>query len=156
VLFTARAACRGCRSSSPSGAAAPPLAITLSDVYRYRLVAREPIDGRDCYVVAFAPRDRRAPLYEGRAWIDAATFGMARVAAAQTGLKGRSRRRNRPTTSRWTRRDAGGSRESNVRQTYEGAAVKTPIHRLLVIERYEVNPADFRPPAAPRRTRPPT
>jgi hypothetical protein len=30
-----------------------------------------------------------------------------------------------------------------VRQTYEGASVRTPIHRLLVIDRDEVNPPDF-------------
>src|SRR5258708_5990026 len=126
----------------PERAAAPPLAITLSDVYRYRLVTREPVDGRDCYVVAFGPHDRRAPLYEGRAWIDAATFGMVRVSASQTGLKG-------PITAseqddEFTL-DSGRWRlaRSNVRQTYEGASVRTPIHRLLMIDRYEVNPPGF-------------
>ena len=68
---------------------------------------------------------------------------MARVAAAQTGLKGPI------TASEQTddfAADAAGRwrlARSNVRQTYEGAAVRTPIHRLLVIERDEVNPADF-------------
>ena len=142
VLFTARGGVPRLPIIEPERAAAPPLAITLSDVYRYRLVGRETANGRDAYIVAFAPRDRRAPLYEGRAWIDAATFGMVRVSAAQTGLKG-------PITvseqadefqledGRW--RPA----RSNVRQNYEGAAIKTPIHRLLVIDRYEVNPSDF-------------
>jgi hypothetical protein len=143
VLFTARDGVPKLPIIEPERAAAPPLAITLSDVYRYRLVGREPIDGRDCYVGAFAPRDGRAPLYEGRAWIDAATFGMARVAAAQTGLKGPITASEQTddfamdTPGRWR------LARSNVRQTYEGAAVRTPIHRLLVIERDEVNPADF-------------
>ena len=42
----------------------------------------------DFDVVAFAPRQNGAALYEGRAWIDATTFAMVRVSAAQTGLKG--------------------------------------------------------------------
>src|SRR5258708_23078828 len=87
-LFTARGGAPRLPIIEPERAAAPPLAITLSDVYRYRLVTREPVDGRDCYVVAFGPRDQRAPLYEGRAWIDAATFGMVRVSASRTGVKG--------------------------------------------------------------------
>jgi hypothetical protein len=32
---------------------------------------------------------------------------------------------------------------SDVRQTYEGASVRTPIHRLLTIDRHLVNAADF-------------
>ena len=126
----------------PERAAAPPLAITLSDVYRYRLAGREPVAGRDCYVVSFEPRDRGAALHEGRAWIDAASFGMVRVAAAQSGLKG-------PITASEQTDDfaleEGRWRlaRSNVRQTYEGASVRTPIHRLLVIESYGVNPRDF-------------
>jgi hypothetical protein len=143
VLFTPRGGVPHLPIIEPERAAAPPLAITLSDLYRYRLVARELLNGRDCYVVAFAPRDRRAPLFEGRAWIDAATFGMVRVSAAQTGLKG-------PITASEQdddfRPDAAGRwrlARSNVRQTYEGASVRTPIHRLLVIDRDEVNPPDF-------------
>ena len=127
----------------PERAAAPPLAITLSDVYRYRLDGRERLNGRDCYIVAFAPRQRDAALYEGRAWIDTASFAMVRASAAQTGLKG-------PITASeqiddFIMEDAGHWRlaRSNVRQTYEGASVRSPIHRLLIIERYEVNPSDF-------------
>jgi hypothetical protein len=127
----------------PERAAAPPLAITLTDVYRYRLAGREPMNGRDCYVVAFAPRDRRAPLYEGRAWIDAATFGMARVSAAQTGLKGSITASEQLDDFTPDRPGRWRLARSNVRQTYEGASVRTPIHRLLVIDRYEVNPPDF-------------
>src|SRR5262245_41769054 len=72
----------------PERAAAPPLAITLSDLYTYRLAGRETIDGRPAYVVAFTPRDSDAALFSGRAWIDEATFGLMRVSAVQTGLKG--------------------------------------------------------------------
>ncbi len=143
VLFTARNGVPRLPIIEPERAAAPPLAITLSDVYRYRLVAREPLNGRDCYLVAFAPRDRGAALYEGRAWIDAATFGMVRVSAAQTGLKGPITASEQ--TDDFTADAALLSRlaRSSVRQTYEGASVRTPIHRLLVIDRHEVNPPDF-------------
>lgn len=139
VRFDARGGVPRLPIIEPERAAAPPLAITLSEVYRYRLVGREP----GVYVVAFTPRDPRAPLYEGRAWIDAQTFGIVRISAAQTGLKGSitaSEQVDDFTTDgpqRWR------LARSNVRQTYEGASVRTPIHRLLVIDRYEANPPDF-------------
>jgi hypothetical protein len=127
----------------PERAAAPPLAITLSDVYRYRLAGRETVAGRPAYVVAFEPRASDAPLYRGRAWIDAATFGLARVSAVQTGLKGPI------TASEQTddfAPDAAGRwllTRSDVRQTYEGASVRSPIHRLLVVARHELNAPTF-------------
>jgi hypothetical protein len=127
----------------PERAAAPPLAITLSDVYAYRLAGRERIHGRDAYTVSFSPRSGGGALYKGRAWIDAATFGMVRVAAAQTGLKGAITASEQADDFAM---DAAGRwllARSDVRQTYEGASVRTPIHRLLVIERHIVNAPDF-------------
>ena len=127
----------------PERASAPPLAITLSDVYAYRLAGRERIRGRDAYVVAFSPRDGGASLFKGRAWIDAATFGIVRVAAAQTALKGAITASEQADDFE---RDAAGRwllTRSDVRQTYEGASVRTPIHRLLVVDRHAVNAADF-------------
>jgi hypothetical protein len=94
-------------------------------------------------VIAFAPRDGRAPLYKGRVWIDAATFGMMRVAAAQTGLTGAITASEQADdfapdeTGRWL------LTRSDVRQTYEGASVRTPIHRLVVVTRHSVNAPDF-------------
>jgi len=127
----------------PERAAAPPLAITLSDLYTYRLDGRETIAGRPAYVVAFAPRDHDAALFSGRAWIDATTFGMARVSAVQTGLKG-------PITASEQRDEYALDEEgrwllsrSDVHQTYEGASIRTPIHRRVVLERHEINPSDF-------------
>lgn len=127
----------------PERAAAPPLAITLNELYRYRLQGRDTIDGRPCYVIAFEPRDRRAPLYAGRAWIAADAFAMVRVSAVQTGLRGPI------TASEQTDefRDDGHGRwllaRSDVRQTYEGASVRTPIHRLLILDGHDVNAPDF-------------
>jgi hypothetical protein len=127
----------------PERAAAPPLAITLSDVYAYRLAGRERLRGRDAYVVAFSPRAGGDSLYKGRAWIDAATFGMLRVAAAQTALKGAITASEQADDFELD--DAGRwlLARSDVRQTYEGASVRTPIHRLLVIARHAVNAGDF-------------
>ena len=127
----------------PERASAPPLAITLSDVYAYRLAGRERIRGREAYVVTFSPRHAGESLYKGRAWIDAATFGMVRVAAAQTELMGAITASEQADDFEL---DAAGRwllARSDVRQTYEGASVRTPIHRLLVVGRHAVNAADF-------------
>jgi hypothetical protein len=124
-----------------------PLTITLTSVYRYRLEGRDSVDGRRCYVIAFTPQVRGA-LFEGRAWIDEQTFAMARVAAAQTGLTGPVVASEQTDTYA---PDAAGRwllTRSDIRQTYEGASVRTPIHRLLAIVRHDVNATDF---AARRR-----
>ena len=126
----------------PERVAAPPLAIALTEAYRYRLTGRETIGKTPCYIVAFAPRNRKAALYEGRAWIAAETFALVRVSAVQTGLRG-------PVTASEQTDDFQESEghwllsRSDVRQTYEGAAVRTPIHRLMVIDRHEINSAAF-------------
>src|SRR4029078_9229924 len=43
----------------PERVASPPLAITLSDVYRYRLNGRETLGGILCYTVGFEPDPSR-------------------------------------------------------------------------------------------------
>ena len=76
----------------PERVASPPLAITLTDIYRYRLAGRETVGGTLCYVVAFEPDPARGaegtPLFRGRAWIAADSFAMLKVSATQTGLRG--------------------------------------------------------------------
>jgi hypothetical protein len=127
----------------PERAAAPPLAITLSDLYRYSLVGREPCAGATCYVVAFDPIDSRRALFRGRAWISARDFAMVRVAAMQTGLRGAIV--SSEQIDEFTRRNEGVwlLARSEVRQIYEGAGHRTPIHRVLTVSSQEVNPADF-------------
>lgn len=127
----------------PERVASPPLAVTLTNVYRYRLVGEEPANGVRCYVVAFEPVQRGVTLFEGRAWIAMDDFGMVRVAARQTALRG-------PIVSSEQvddfRRHAPGVwllDTSDVRQIYEGAAHRTPIHRRLTIDSHEVDPPDF-------------
>jgi hypothetical protein len=127
----------------PERVASPPLAITLGDLYDYRLDGEARVDAVRCYIVSFRPRDRSAPLFSGRAWIAADSFAMVKVSAAQTGLRG-------PIVSSEQedgyRRHADGVwllARSDVRQIYEGAAHRTPIHRVLQMVAHDVNPPDF-------------
>lgn len=127
----------------PERVASPPLAIALSDVYTYALDRRETVDGVPCYVVSFAPIDRKRSLFAGTVWIAADTFAMVKVSAVQTGLRGPI------VSSEQTdefRPDANGLwllARSDVRQLYEGAGHRTPIHRVLAIDRQDVNPGSF-------------
>jgi hypothetical protein len=127
----------------PERVAAPPLEITLSSLYRYTLAGRERLGDAWCYVVAFEPADDSRALFRGRAWIAADTFAMRRVAAVQTGLRG-------PIVSseqvdEFAPHPAGVwlLARSEVRQIYEGAAHRTPIHRVLAIASHDVNPPGF-------------
>ena len=126
----------------PERVASVPLAIELSDVYRYALSGVETVAGRQCYVVRFEPAVTGRTVFRGTAWIAADDFGVVKVAATQVGLRG-------PIVSsdqidEFTLVDGMWLlRESRVNQIYEGAAHRTPIERLLTIARTEVNPQDF-------------
>lgn len=127
----------------PERVAAPPLVIRLSDVYRYRLDGEETHDGIRCYVVAFEPLDTTATLFRGRAWIAMDTFAMVRVAATQTRLRGAIISSEQVDEFREAAPGTWLLAQSDVRQIYEGPGHRTPIHRLLRIERYEIDPPDF-------------
>lgn len=64
-----------------------PLDIALDEEYRYVLLGRDRIDGRDCYALSFEPIARDRSLYEGRVYIDSALFTRLRMEAVQNGLK---------------------------------------------------------------------
>jgi hypothetical protein len=64
-----------------------PLDITLDEGYRYRLVGRNRVDGRDCYELEFTAVTRDAARFEGRVFIDAQRFARVRMDAVQIGLK---------------------------------------------------------------------
>ncbi len=75
----------------PEKAAAMPLEVHFTKEYRYGLRGSEVIDGRDCWVVEFAPN--AAPqeghsLYRGTVWIDKKIFARVRTKAVQLGLQG--------------------------------------------------------------------
>ena len=126
----------------PERVASPPLTITLSDVYRYRLAGRETIGTTPCYVVAFDPASE-APLFRGRAWIATDSFAMVRVAAAQTRLRGPIVASEQVDEFEQVREGIWLLARSDVRQTYEGASYRTPIHRVLAMTSHDINPVDF-------------
>jgi hypothetical protein len=130
----------------PERVSTPPLTVTLDAAYRYRLAAPDRVEGRECEVVAFEPRDASRPGFRGRAWIDALDFGLVRLDAVQTGLRGAivSSRQ----VDEFTPRDVAGTRvwllrRSAVHQMYEGPAHRTPIDRVLDLAAIEVDPPDF-------------
>ncbi len=143
VSFTANGGVPRLPIIEPERVATPPLEIALTEAYRYRLAGTETIAGRPCYVVAFSPRSRKTTLFAGRAWIAADSFGLVRVAAVQTALRGPVTASEQTDEFETTRDGYSLLVRSDVRQTYEGAAIRTPIHRLMVIDRHEINPADF-------------
>ncbi|MFL6280950.1 MAG: hypothetical protein ACJ731_12620 [Vicinamibacterales bacterium] len=131
----------------PERVASPPLAIALTDVYRYRLDRRETIGSTLCYVVSFQPDQTRADksvtLFRGTAWIAADSFAMLKVSAAQTALRGPIVASEQVDDFREARPGVWLLARSDVRQMYEGAAHRTPIHRVLAIDRQEINSSDF-------------
>jgi hypothetical protein len=143
VLFTAKNGVPRLPIIEPERVAVVPLTITLTSVYRYELDRREIVDGRPCYVIRFAPQDAAGTRFRGRAWIDERTFGIARVSAVQTGLTGPIVASEQTdsfapdSSGRWL------LARSEIDQTYEGASVRTPIHRLLILDRHEINAPDF-------------
>jgi len=64
-----------------------PLDIVLDEGYRYALLGREKVQGRECYVIAMHPLATDRSLYEGRVYIDTKIFARVRMDAVQTGVK---------------------------------------------------------------------
>lgn len=127
----------------PERVASPPLTITLDRFYRYRLAGDERVGGIDCYVIAFEPVNEERSLFRGRAWIAADSFAMVRVAATQTRLTGAIVSSEQVDDFREVQPGIWLLSRSDVRQIYEGAAHRTPIHRLLSIDAHEIDPPDF-------------
>jgi hypothetical protein len=74
----------------PEKAAALPLEIHFTKQYRYRLRGSDRIDGRDAWLVDFAPAgpDSTGKLYQGTVWIDKQLYCRLRTRAVQIGLQG--------------------------------------------------------------------
>ncbi|HYH47064.1 MAG TPA: hypothetical protein VEG34_15385 [Thermoanaerobaculia bacterium] len=76
----------------PEKAAALPLEITFNTRYRYRLRGSEEIDGRQAWVIDFAPAAGEdataAKLHRGTVWVDKALYTRLRTRAVQLGLEG--------------------------------------------------------------------
>lgn len=74
----------------PEKAASLPLEIHFSKQYRYRLRGSDTLDGREAWVVDFAPSGPGEPgkLYQGSVWVDKQTYARLRTRAVQIGLEG--------------------------------------------------------------------
>ena len=74
----------------PEKAASLPLEIHFTKQYRYRLRGSAALDGRDAWVVDFAPAgaDQSGRLYQGTVWIDKQLYSRLRTRAVQIGLQG--------------------------------------------------------------------
>lgn len=126
----------------PERVSAPPLAIVLGRAYRYRREPDATMRGVRCYVVRFEPAGA-GPSFSGRAWISVEGFHMVRVAAAQTGLRGPIVSSEQVDEFREFAPGLWLLARSEVRQLYEGAGHRTPIHRVLALDSVEVNPSGF-------------
>ena len=47
--------------------------------YRFALVAQEPVDGQNCYVLQLTPKRNEPELVNGKAWVDAGNFQIRRI-----------------------------------------------------------------------------
>jgi hypothetical protein len=70
----------------PEKVLTPPLDLTLTNDYRYRLDDVAEVDGVRCYVIRFDPTKAGATRYRGTVWIDTATFRRVKLQATQTDL----------------------------------------------------------------------
>jgi hypothetical protein len=127
----------------PERVASPPLAIALTEAYRYTLAGQAVLAGVPCYVVAFEPLDRAASLFSGRAWIARDSFALVRVAAVQTNLRGPIVSSEQIDDFRQDRDAFWLLARSEVRQLYEGAGHRTPIHRVMTVRQHDINPPAF-------------
>jgi undecaprenyl-diphosphatase len=130
----------------PERVSEPPLTISLTEVYRYKLEGREKRQGRDAYVVSFAPKAEGRSLFRGRAWIDASGFDMLRVEASQTALRGAivsSQQEDEFVPVPVGAATAWLLGRSETHQVYAGAGHRTPIHRVLSLTTHDPNPPGF-------------
>jgi hypothetical protein len=127
----------------PERVASMPLAIELTDAYEYALDGLDRVDGVRCYAVRFQPLPGDDTMFRGKAWIAADSFGLVKVAATQVRLRGPIVSSEQVDEFTRVEPDLWLLRRSRIDQVYEGPAHRTPIERVLTIDRHDVNPADF-------------
>ena len=124
----------------------PPLLITLDETYRYALAGEELVGGSRCYVVGFEPELGARGLASGRAWIDTKEFTLRRLHVVQRDLHGAIVSSEQVDelgpvavdgTTVWL------PVETKIFQSYEGAGLRTPIHRTISVRHYDVNNPGF-------------
>ncbi len=74
----------------PEKSAILPLEITFTKEYRYRLRGTEDVDGREAWVIDFAPLERQEGevLSQGTVWVDREMYARLKTRAVQVGLEG--------------------------------------------------------------------
>lgn len=131
----------------PERVSSPPLTITLSDLYTYRLEGTEVLErggaSVPAYIVAFRPLVQTVPAFRGRAWIAQDSFAVLRVSAVQTGLRGAIVASEQTDDFVEAAPGLWALARSDVRQLYEGAGHRTPIHRVLELREHAFNVPDF-------------
>ncbi len=124
-----------------------PLDIHLNKDYSYRLLGRDKVDGRECYLLEFAPLPGKERLYRGRVWIDAGIFAKVKISSVQSGL-------TPPVTSndeQDTYAPAPGSGENPLwvllridgQQRHTLAGVNLIVMREVVFSDFVLNSPDF-------------
>ncbi|HEX3131206.1 MAG TPA: hypothetical protein VH394_27975 [Thermoanaerobaculia bacterium] len=139
----------------PEKAAALPLQIHFTKQYRYRLRGTDKVDGRDAWVVDFAPAGPGEPgkLYQGTVWVDRQIYARLKTRAVQVGLEGEVI--SNEETMTYTPIDANGqpaawSGESFVlplkivaQQILSVVNATTVVERETELTEVKVNSADF-------------
>lgn len=75
----------------PEKSATLPLEINFTKEYRYRLRGTATVEGRDCWVVDFAPAEavpEGKVLNQGTVWVDREIYARVKTRAVQVGLQG--------------------------------------------------------------------
>ena len=125
----------------PEKAAALPLEIHFTKEYRYRLRGSDQIDGRDAWVVDFAPAGpgEKGKLYQGSVWIDKQLYSRLRTRAVQVGLEGEVL--SNEETLLYTPVDANGQAAPWSAQSYilplrlVGQQILSVVNNSTVVER---------------------
>ncbi|HEY3571164.1 MAG TPA: hypothetical protein VGP73_24780 [Thermoanaerobaculia bacterium] len=139
----------------PEKAAALPLEIHFTKEYRYRLRGSDRIDGRDAWVVDFAPagQGEKGKLYQGSVWIDKQLYSRLRTRAVQVGLEGEVL--SNEETLFYTPVDANGQAAPWSAQSYilplrlAGQQILSVVNNSTVVERetrltdVRINAPDF-------------
>lgn len=139
----------------PEKAAAMPVQITFTRQYRYRLRGSDKVDGRDAWVVDFAPAGdgETGKLYQGSVWVDKQIYARLRTRAVQIGLEGEVI--SNEETLHYTPINAMGlpgpwSSESYIlplrvvaQQILSVVNATTVVERETLLSEVRVNPPDF-------------
>ncbi|HEX5716892.1 MAG TPA: hypothetical protein VF179_12085, partial [Thermoanaerobaculia bacterium] len=142
----------------PEKAAAMPVQITFTKQYRYRLRGSDTVDGREAWVVDFAPAGEGdagavGKLYQGSVWVDKQIYARLRTRAVQIGLEGEVI--SNEETLHYTPINGMGlpapwSPESHIlplrvvaQQILSVVNATTVVERETLLTEVRVNPADF-------------